>query len=104
MSRQSSPLIVCELVHNVDLYFLFHEVVLGVYRGSFSICLLCFREKVEVGGFEGFPWGACMFSCFFVPFFLYSSNASKSRLLLSCGRDGYVGTILVSCLSADCLT
>jgi hypothetical protein len=59
-----------ELFHNVDLYFFSHGVVLGIYRGLFFIFPSIFCEKMEVGGFGGFPRDACMFPFFFVPFFL----------------------------------
>ena len=60
----------------------------------------CFPFEVEVGC-GGFPRDACRFPLFFVPFFLYFPNASKSRRTAARCRSTYVGTKQVICLSAD---
>ena len=58
---------------------------------------------MDVGGVGGFLQGVCVFPFFGVPFFLYFLNAIKSRRFVSRCSCGYVGTILVNCLEANCL-
>ena len=62
----------------------------------------CFPFEVEVGC-GGFPRDACRFPLFFVPFFLYFPNASKSRRTAARCRSTYVGTkqVIFICRSAD---
>ncbi len=103
MNRQSSPVIDRDVVHDVDLYLLFHRCVLVVYH-FFCIGPLVFRELVVVEGSGGFPRGVVVFPFFCVPFFLDLLNAMKSRRHVLRCRCGYVGTILEKCLIVNFLT
>ncbi len=70
MNRQSSPVIVREGVHDVDLYLSLHGGVLAVYRLSFCRGPLVVREWEVVEGYGGFPRGVVVFPCLFVPILL----------------------------------
>ena len=104
MNRQSSPVIVRDGVHDVNLHISFHGHVLLVYRFLLAWSRCFARELEVVDGFGGFPRVVVVFPCFCVPFFLDLPNAGKSRRRVSRCICGYVGSILSKCLNANFLT